>query len=94
MKGVPVLATFAGVLLVGCQPAHISVTKWDPSASGGDAQTRCEQVDLNINLRWMNCSQNTMVGDLFTYPSTPPGTSSELMLPSVLCARNERRFYD
>jgi hypothetical protein len=46
MKGVPVLATLASVLLAGCQPAYISVAKWDSTVSGGDAQTRCEQVDL------------------------------------------------
>ena len=46
MKNISILAFLACVSFVGCQPAHISVASWKSEVNGGNAQTRCEQVDL------------------------------------------------
>ena len=46
MKHLSVLAFLACVLLVGCAPANITSAKWDSGVSGGNAQVRCEQVDM------------------------------------------------
>ena len=46
MKYKSILAFLACVLLAGCQPANIISAKWDSGVSGGNAQTRCEQVDM------------------------------------------------
>ena len=46
MKHLSMLAFLACVLLTGCQPANITSVKWDSGVSGGNVQTRCEQVDM------------------------------------------------
>ncbi len=40
------LVSFAFFVLVGCAPANITAVNWKSGVSGGNAQTRCEQIDL------------------------------------------------
>ena len=46
MKKIHVLVLAACIGLAGCQPAHISMARWDSGTSGTNVETRCEQVDM------------------------------------------------